>query len=280
MESLLTPIRTRNQSALGHEVELLTSNTKPRGTKQQNFSLTSVEDVLELLKSKPDRHSLGKALGWLSSSADRQEEFNLKKPGPKATQIIYVLVNDIIPDYWTTLSGDASRSPPKEKRLLLQCLRSVAGIGAIASRLRLLIGLLKESQGHAKVDNTNKAQPLEELLDLIENVLDGDGFISLIWNDINACISQSSQKSLQWKELLSVFASGKVLSLTSEATIILNNLNSSVKAGSWVGDGNQYATWLGRNIQHMLKALLEDDVESKNAISQLLKKAFTLGYTG
>ncbi len=280
MESLLAPIRTSNESVLELEEELLAVNTKPTNTEHQIFSLNTPEAALEALKSKPDRCTLGKVLRWLTLPSDRQDVFNIKKPGPKAAEIIYVLVNDIVPDYWTTLSGDDCSKSSKEKRLLLRCLSSVAGMGAITSRLRILIALLKESKSHAKLEISNKDQPLKEILDVIKSILGEDTFTSNIWNDINACVPQSPLKSLQWKEFLSLIASGKVLSLTSEATITLNDVDSSIKPGSWVGDGNQYAFWLGRNIQHMLRTLQEHDLDSEKAVCQLFKKALTLGYTG
>lgn len=280
MESLLLPMRNETESRLNQKEKLLTVNTEPLRTEQRIISLSSPEDVLDVLKSAPGRQLLGRALRWLTCSERNSDGFNIKMPCPKAAQIIHVLVNSIIPNYWTSFNQDHNSDPPREKRLLVRCLRSVAGIGALISRLRLLISLLKESQAHAKIGNPNKGQPLEELLDVVRNVLEEDGFTPLIWNDISTCTSQSSLKSLQWKEFLALVASGRILSLTSEATIILNGSDSSTKAGIWVADGNQYATWLGRNIQEMMKTVTADDVECAKAISQLLSKALILGYTG
>lgn len=280
MGNPIIPIRIENHSGLESKEELLTINAKPSIRERQDLCLNSPEDVLELLKSDPDGQSLGRGLRWLKTSGGRQDQFNVLKPGAKAAQIVFVLVNSIIPNYWTSFLEKSTSKSPIEKRMLVQCLRSVAGIGALTSRLRLLVGQLKDSQNRSEVEKTNKVQSLEEVLDVMENVLEGNQFCSLIWNDITTCISQPSQKFLQWKEFLSLVASGRVLSLVSESIIALNELDSSVVAGRWTGDGNQYAFWLGQNIQAMIKTLPDNDVEGRKATSKLLSKALSLGYAG
>ena len=280
MEGLLTPIQTRNKSGLdqqeNHFVPLWTDRS--HGEKQ-TYSLNSPEDALEILKSKPDHQELSKVLRWLKATANTREGFNIKTPGPKVAQIVYVLVNDIIPDYWATLSEERS-GQSKEKLLLVRCLSSVTAIGAIISRLRLLLGQLKVPQGQAEISGISRSQPVETVIAVLEAVFDSDGFVTSVWNDINSCISQSSQKSLQWKEFVSLVASGKVLSIASEASFALDAQSQSVVASSWVGNGFEYATWLGRNVQHTINLLPENDVESDKALSQLLKRALSLGYTG
>ncbi|KAK4698101.1 telomere length regulation protein, partial [Lecanoromycetidae sp. Uapishka_2] len=174
MGGLFMPIRDENESKDDQEEELLTVNTTSVRAEQHTFSLSSPEDILDLLKASPDKHLLNRALRWLNLSTERQKGFNIRKPGPKAAQIIYVLVSTIIPDYWTLFKEANNSESSREKRSLLRCLRSVAGIGAIISHLRLRIGQLKESQGQTDVANSNKGRPLEELLDVAGDVLGGD----------------------------------------------------------------------------------------------------------
>lgn len=280
MEGLLTPIQTRNKSGLDQqENHLVPLRTDRSHGEKQTFSLNSPEDALEILKSKPGHQELNNVLRWLNAIANAREGFNIKTPGPIAAQIVYVLVNDIVPDYWADLSGERT-GHSKEKLLLIRCLSSVTGIGAIVSRLRLLLGLLKVPQGQAEISGISRSAPVETLIAVLQAVFDSDGFVASVWNDINSCISQLSQKSLQWKEFVSLVASGKVLSTASEASFALDALSQSVAASSWVGNGIEYATWLGRNVQHMISLLPENDVESDKALSQLLKRALSLGYTG
>ena len=281
METLLTQIQTRNISDLNNDgAHLLPLATKRDQLGKKKVSLNGPEDALDTLRSKPDYQELNRVLRWLKSTVDHREGFNIKVPSPKASEIIYVLINDIIPIYWVPKNGSTAFNQSREENLLLYCLSCVAGLGAIISCLRLLLRQLKDPRGQSVVSGTRKTQPVELLLDLLEAILGNNGFVTSIWNDINACILQPSHKSLQWKEFISLVASGKVLSTASEATAILNNLESSVSTGSWVGDGHQYVAWLGGNVQHMLGTLMAGDLEGLKTLSQLLRKALTLGYIG
>ena len=275
MPDLLTTLHTRTR----HETEHSEGQLVPVVSQQPKrpvFAIKSPEGVLEALKAKPDYATLNRALRWLNRSLTHDDEFNIRNPGPKATQIIFTLINDIVPDYWETLISDAGH----EKALLVQCLRSVAGIGAITSRLRFLLTLLKDAQKPAPITFVSKAQPVEILLSFLETVLASEEIITVVWRDIEYCNLPSYQKSLQWKDFSSLVASGKVLSIASEASLAVGDLSSSIKNSCWISDGSQYVAWLGRCIQHTSKALTDGDVEGQRALSQLLSKGLTLGYTG
>ena len=281
MEGFLTPIQTRNRYDIDNdEAHLLPVATKRDQSEKRKVSLDNPEDALDILRSKPDHQELSRVLRWLKSTVDHREAFNIKVPGPKASEIIYILISDIIPIYWVIKNNNTIFGQSRENNLLVYCLSSVAGLGAIVSRLRLLLSRLKDPRGQSDVSGTRKTQPVEVLLDVLEAIIGNDGFITSIWNPINACILQPSHKSLQWKEFISLVGSGKVLSTASEATATLNNSESGISTGSWVGDGRQYAAWLGSNVQHMLGALIAGDLEGLKMLSQLLRKALTLGYTG
>ena len=275
MPDLLIPLQTRSRSEMDHADDHLV-RVETQQAKNLVFAVKSPEDALEALKSKPDHATLASTLRWLKLTGPKLDDFNIKKPSPKAAQIIFALINDIVPDYWQVLSSENSQ----EKTLLVQCLSSIAGIGAMTSRLRLLLTSLKDCQQPVQFTAVSKSQPVETLLDLLETVLAKQGFITGIWNNIEDCDLSSSQKSLQWKEFSSLVASGKLLSVVSEVNLTLGDLSPSVKAGSWVGDGSQYAAWLGRCMQCAAKALKKDDIEGQKALSQLLGKGLTLGYTG
>ncbi len=277
MPQLLTPLHTntRTRTEAEHaEHQLVPAETQ--NPEKPVLGIQSPEDALEALRSKPDNATLSRTLHWLNRPAQQAADFNIKQPGPKAAQIIFTLVNDTVPDYWETLRGGSG----KKTSLLVQCLSSVAGIGAISSRLRLLLNLLKDSPKPAQITAVSKTQPVEILLNVLEAVLAKEDIITAIWHDIEGCSLTSTQKSLQWKEFSSLVASGKVLSLASEANLTLGDLSSSIKDWCWVGDGSQYAAWLGRCMQNAVKAAKDDDIEGQKALSQLLSKALTLGYTG
>ena len=275
MPDLLIPLQTRSRSEMERADDHLV-RVETQQAKNPVFAVKSPEDALEALRSKPDYATLVSTLRWLKMTDPRLDGFNIKKPSPKAAQIIFALINDIVPDYWLILNSENSQ----EKMLLVQCLSSIAGIGAMTSRLRLLLPLLRDCQKPAEFTAISKSQPVETLLDLLETVLTEQNLITGIWNDIDDCDLSSSQKSLQWKEFTSLVASGKLLSVVSEVNLTLGDLNPGIKAGSWVGDGSQYAAWLGRRMQSAAKALKKDDIEGQKALSQLLSKGLTLGYTG
>lgn len=275
MPDLLTPLHTKTRTEADHSEDQLRP-VEAQKPEKAVFPIRNPEDVLQALRAKPDHATLSRALRWLNRTAEQVDEFNIKKPGSKAAQIIFTLVTDIVPDYWEILRGQGGHNT----RLLVQCLSSVAGIGAITSRLRLLLTFLKDSQKPAEVTVVSKTEPVEILLSVLETILAKEGLLTTIWLDIEGCNLPSSHKSLQWKEFVSLVASGKVLSVASEANLTLGDLSPDIKDWSWVGDGSQYAKWLGRSLQHAVKAVKNDDVEGQKALSQLLSKGFTLGYTG
>lgn len=275
MPDLLTPLQTRSITEVDRAEDQLVP-VETQQTKKPDFAISSPEDALEALKSKPDYATLSRALRWLKRTAPKVGDFNINRPGPKATQIIFTLVNDIVPDYWETLSREVC----EEKSLLIQCLSNVAGVGALTSRLRLLLSLLKDIQKPAQVTSTSKTKSLESVLNVLETILARRDFITTIRDGIKGCNLHDSQKSLQWKEIVSLVASGKLLSIASEANLTLSDLSLSIEAGSWVGDGSRYAAWLGRCMQHTVEAVKVDDVKVQKALSQLLSKGLTLGYTG
>ena len=274
MESLLTSVKTTSRRE--SKQDAITASKPPKSLERKDSLITNPEEVRDILKSKPDLKLLTKAIQWIAQRIDKSSDFNIRTPSPKSAQIIHALVNDIVPDYWQVLNEEETSGHAKSRNLLILCLRSVAGIGAIVSRLRLLLGPLKISQSQS---GNNKYQPIEELLHVLSSVLEGEQCIESLWKDINA-YPVVPQKSLQWKELLSLIASGKVLAIAGECTLAFRNGDLSIKNGSWISDGSLYAAWIGSNVQHMIQNVPRNDVEGQKSISQLMSKAFNLGYKG
>lgn len=281
MEALLSPLKTTVVSDNDLKEPHLVALDAEQGDKSvHHFALKSPEDSLEALKSKPDADLLTRILRWLDSSSADLERFNIKIPGPKAAQIIFVLVTDIVPDYWQSLTGNITSVQFKQKRVLIRCLSNVSGIGAITARLRFFLDLEHEPQRDGQSSKSNSCQGLEELLGVLESLLNGDGFVSSIWVDINSLISNSSQRALVWKEFTNTLAGGRLLALVAEAFHIINKSSPDTSEGSWLGSGSQYCSWLGRNISHMLSSLREKPREDWKAFALLVNKALKLGYTG
>ena len=275
MESLLTSVKTTsgNQS----KEDFISAQKPCESLERKDGPVTSPEEVRDILKSKPDLKLLTKALRWLVQRIDESSDFNIRIASPKSAQVIHTLVNDVVLVYWQNLNGEEASSQAKCRKSLVSCLRSVAGIGAIVSLLRLLLGELKSSQ-HQSINS--KYQPIEELLSFLSSVLEGDQCIESLWKDINAYTKVSSQRSLQWKELLSLIASGKVLAIAGEASLALRDSDSSIQNESWVGNGSLYAQWLGSNVQYMIHNVQRHNIEGQISISKLMSKALNLGYKG
>ena len=276
MNHILTSISTTSSPEISKDESIALAQPPEEG--KENYPLGDSKDILEALKSNPDLDLLTKALKWLNSYTGRKSESNIQKPNPKNAQIIFTLVNDILPVYWHILNSKEQPSCTKQRFWLVFCLRNVAGINAIISRLRSLVSQLKESQSQADIAAADRSQSIETLLQILENVLDGGEFITSVWNAIRKITEEPSQRSLQWKELLSLVASGKVLSMASEANFAIRESDMTIKKATWIIDGKSYALWLGRNIHYMNMNLQHDDIEGRRLLSHLLSKALNLGY--
>lgn len=282
MEALLSPLKTTIISEADQpEPNLVTVNTERSSTSvQQNFIIQSSEDALEALKSKPDSELLTRALRWLDPSAANIERFNIKIPGPKAAQIIFVLVAEIVPDYWRSLNGKVTSVQFKQKKALLRCLCNVASIGAITARLRVFLDLKDDPQRDGQSSMSVNSQGLEDLLSVLESFLDGNAFVSSIWIDINSFITNTSQRALLWKEFVAILAGGRLLSHAAEAFHFINKSSPDASEGRWLGNGSQYCSWLGENIAHVLTSSQKDRAEDWKALALLVNRALKLGYTG
>lgn len=276
MEGLLTPVKTTISDTVSAEPQLAVFESKSPNGQPKNGTFQSPEDVLNALKSKPDSELLTRVLRWLDPGAVKSDQFNIKIPSPKAAQIIFLLVSATIPDYWVTWQGADNPTLLNQKKLLLRCLSSVSGLGAVATRLRVFIDLEEDARSEAKVTQGSKSKALEELLDVLESLLQGEKFISLIWTDISSLISIPSQRTLLWRDFISTIAGGRVLSLAAEADYVVNHSSPDSRQRCWLGDGSQYSSWLGQNLAYGLIG----HVQNLEALAQLFSRALKLGHIG
>lgn len=276
MEGLLTPLKTTVSDTKSAEPQLAVFGSKGPNGQVRNGTLQSPEDILNALKSKPDSELLTSVLRWLDPGAVKPDQFNIKIPSPKAAQIIFSLVSETIPDYWRTWQGADNPTLLNQKRLLLRCLSSVSGLGAIAARLRILMDLKEDARSEAKVTQSSKSQALEEMLGVLESLLQGKNFISRILTDISSLISIPSQRTLLWKDFITTIAGGRVLSLAAEADHFVNQSSPNSRPRCWLSDGSQYSSWLGENLAHSLI----DQVQNLDALAQLFSRALKLGHIG
>ena len=277
MDKLLIPLKTTTTAHAQDGGDYLTPiDTKQNHRTTSDHILNTPEDALEALKSKPDLDLFTKVLVWLDPDQKRNDSFNIKVPSPKVAPIIFILIEEIIPNYWRVLKEGHYRL----KKLILRCLSSIAGLGAITARLRVLLDLKDNAQQDVESTGNGKSLMIEDMLDILQNILKKDVFIAKMWEDISSLIFSVPQRTLMWKELISSIAEGRILSLSGEADQILNKSNATIKDRVWLADGNQYAAWLGRDIDYMIKTLKPHDNEAQKALTRLLEKALKLGYTG
>lgn len=277
---LLKPVTTK-LTPKSAQTSVNPIETTPNSSHVVSSSIQSPDDALEVAKSKPDSDQLLALLRWLDKSSETEDGFNIHSPGPKSAQILYTLISNVVVDHWNLAPDPKQASEKKSRRLLVRCLRSVAGVGAIASQLRLLLDQVKSAKRAENASIVDRISPLQQLLQLLEGILERDDIAVTICEDIQNFNLSATQKSLQWREFLSLFASGRLVSIVSETNQVINGLSSKVEEASWPGDGKLYSAWLGRNIRLML----HDPEEKANkdlskATAELFGKGLKLGYEG
>ena len=283
MEGLLTQLTPTPSKLVPALHEHLTpvdySNLNHDG---QELICNRPEDVLIVLHSQPDLKSLTKCLKWLTSNITSLNEFDVRLPGAEAAKIINVLVNDIIPHYWHVWIGSESDSYKRQRKLLLRCLTSIASIGALVIRLRSFNPETGEAQAAIKtnLEQTPTAQLTGDLVNFLEALLEKDNVIDSIWTTNNIDPIISTRKAILWKELVSLLAGGRLLSVVAEAQDRHRSTDSIDKQSSWLGSGQLYSAWLGRNILFMIINGKDNFTRKHKDAARLLSKALTLGYSG
>lgn len=226
----------------------------------------SPESALKILRSQPDTDALEDVLVYLSGRKSR-DGFNIRIPSPFSAMIINELISTTIPDFWDGIDG--------LKALLLTCLRSVAGIGAVLSRLRLLVSQYKPSAGGADAE-----RPILDMISVMSELLTGQDTSYGIWSDISFLVENQARQVLLWKEYLNYVASGKIISAVAQAEDI-TKLRTTLSEGLWLSNGSIYSAWLGTNIASMIRRPSSlNNAPSMKAAAQLCGKSFGIGYAG
>lgn len=264
--------RTRNagQDASVKEKHIGAATAEPRELVTRQASATSPEEALRILRSQPDTETLIGTLRQLSPKDEFGTSFSLAATGPLQAQIINTLLNSIIPTFWSTLEE-------KHEVLLLDCLRNVAGLNAVVAKLRSL-----SSTSPNKGDGNS--QQLLGLRDVTDHIFyrHTDDFAHELWTGLEAAISDLVKRQLAWKEAVNLLGSGKVIAAAAQAEDAARTQATAGRmAASWLSNGAEYSTWLGKNIARLLTGRdAIADVGSPEAAAKLLGKALNLGYPG
>lgn len=275
MQDLLVPVITRATNRPGSEADASHIGSSP--SERSISEVCSPDDALHALKSQPSIEELSDAIHWLDPRKGKDGSFNIKARSPKTSQIIFALVNGVILSYWSVLNNTKVPGHASLRNTLVRCLNSISGIGAVASRLGIL---LKELSVQSQSDRSGKIQQIEDLVQLLEQMFDKDNFMLSSWNDLSLLVLDKSKRTLAWKELTSLLAGGRILSLAAETDHIINESSTSVIESSWLSDGSRYSAWLGRNCACMADRSRIDNQDERRAGTLLFSKVLTLGYTG
>ncbi|KAF2831443.1 hypothetical protein CC86DRAFT_443135 [Ophiobolus disseminans] len=259
MADLLTAVSTKKVNApqpLFQEINSLRI--------QDVVHIDSAESVLDVLKSQPSQQTVTNALKYMTSVG-----FSLLLPESLNASIAHQLVNDTVPHYWRPSRGSS------RQKLFARVLRNPIGIGHTITRLRSLIADCNKKK--APGEDRDPTDHMDDLLDILNQILRGDGTSSLVLHDIHAHGKNAMQKSLMWREYLGQTASGRLISIVAEAEDVLKSRQAS-RNGSWIADGNTFAEWLGRNIATLIREK-DNSEEYMSAVVEVCSKALTLGYT-
>ena len=279
MEELLTPVKQTLVTDSRHiENDLISTNVGQASSSKAASRIGSPDDAISALNSKPDHSRVIQVLRWLDPTKPNDGNFNIRRPGPTSARILFTLVAETVPVYWD--NSESSSSATKIKSLIIRCLQSVSGIRTVASRIRLCLDSNPSAQSIGNSERKSFSQTLEILVDVLENLLEGNTILHFIWRDVNPLESDSSQQKLLWKDFVSLFAGGGLLSLVARASHILNELDTDVKNASWLSDGSQYSIWLSENVVYMLENCSRSETANQESLVQVVSKALTLGYTG
>ncbi|KAK3362252.1 telomere length regulation protein-domain-containing protein [Lasiosphaeria hispida] len=281
MDGLLTPvsvIRTEGRKTGFNPIQELDTGTseKTRPKSQPSLPL-SPEDALHLLRNEPGYDPLVATLKFLARDQPQDPAaFNIRRPGPLSAQLVQVLVSEIVPSYWALLKEDTNGRKTSGLSLLLSCLRSIAGVNAVLARLKASTQETK-SEPAGKGKRPDLSINIGALLDLLCELLAGDSCIMDAWGLASA--GQDSRPRLRSlsQELLAIFGSGRIVSITAEADIISAKENTKrATVDTWPADGLKYTKWLARNI---VRGQLSDPAEEQTKLfSDLFVKALRLGH--
>lgn len=272
MDDLLTPVSTTYLKAKKEDDEpLLTEvkSTKKVESLPKKTSISSDEEALELLKAQPDYDSLISTLKYLVRSS------SLRVPSPKSAAIVQTLVTEIAPNYWTLLSEGSEDDDSRDLELFVQCLQSVTGINALISHLRALVQEFKSESRETKRPDISML--LGIFLDILATVSSGDDTVRFIWTTSTAELATEALKKVQSQALLSALTSGKLLSVTGEASSLLDK-DQLRPSAVWVTDGLEVSRWIGRNVTAWAKS--QPGEASLQFCSMIMQRAMSLGYPG
>ncbi|EXJ78360.1 hypothetical protein A1O3_09521 [Capronia epimyces CBS 606.96] len=238
----------------------------------KSASASLPDDAREILKSQPDREDLAAVLQYLQYGIDGRHDFNVRVPGPKASQIVNVLVTITIPDQWLNLRQPSlGKSDAQLKKSLLSCLNCVAGLGALLMQIRRVFSTTP----------SHKSPLLDDLISVLSLILSGSKVLQGFLLDAFSLFKTETQRGVFWQEITSTLAGSRVLTTMAHVLTSLRDSEVQYETCAWLGDGHQYSRWLARNISTAaidLHNSHRSDSQHMNMLCQVLKRGLSLGF--
>jgi telomere length regulation protein len=268
MEDMLKVVKTERVLPVRSSIEDVTKISK-----RPSSPAKSPHDALRILKEGPDIDEVEGVLNFLQTRTD--DAFDISSPSALAAQIIQILVAQTIPDFWNLLRNE--KYLLNIKNMLLDCVRSISGLGAILTRLKALTAA---SQNKSKPGpTTGPPEQVHILVKLLEGLFHGNNFVLEIWKKSSTGASNAARRTIMWKEFISLVATSRLTSAVAEAEDALKESGKELN-GSWIGRGSEYTRWIALNIVRMVLDEEDDDEEKWVAAGGICSKALIMGYTG
>ncbi|OAG39425.1 hypothetical protein AYO21_06441 [Fonsecaea monophora] len=209
------------------------------------------DDALEILKNQPNTEDLAAVLQYLQYGIEGRHDFNIHVPGPKASQIINVLVTITIPDQWLHLrQSTLSRTNTQLRRL-------------------------------SSLTTSQDRSVMEDTVAVLSSILAGNMIISKFLSHATRTIPTDTQRRVFWQEATALLAGSKILTSMSQVLATIRDLDGLGENEKWLGDGNEYSRWLGCNISTAamsINASPGSNTQEMSLLCLVLKRGLNLGY--
>lgn len=280
MDGLLTAIKTVKQDS-NHSLTTVESGRRSDALTNPNVPDLDEElnpnQIIDVLRSQPSSEQVSAVLAALDPfNKTKIHNVDIRVPGPVSAQILQTLVSTTIPDHWASVVGNEKKlKSPKIRAALLRCLSSVAGIGSLVARLRSLIASARASSQQTQGSSSHSA--IQDTLSVLAALVEPKDFLLRLYSDNLSLYDNHTRQKVSWNELVSLIASGKIVSTAAEALTVANEIQLS--SITWVGDGRLYASWLGVNISHFISKLDVSDESGWSFVASFTERALSLGYS-
>jgi telomere length regulation protein len=270
----------RKQSVMGDDnaTRNLTARDKTEKEKSQekarksiDVQILSPDQALAILKEQITEERFKAVIQYLNEGIQKKHDFNIQVPNAAAAQILNVLVSNVIPDWWDILNPTASSQPERKlRKLLLSCMNSPAGIGALLARIQSLIATPQVRQS-----GSSQHAVFRDTVSLFVSLVYHKAFVRDLLAQIQSMDGSPGQQQAVWAEATSLLAGSRVLNVFQEASATLE-LKDDIS--SWLQDPKEYSVWLGVNIASAAISLAPTNDEAWKMLASFLKRAMSLGY--